>query len=269
MISEAFKYLTTPCPAHIRSMGYLKELIALEARFARCKVAWQPHLAKTKSLITEAVCTVPQNKKAVVLGAGILADIPIETLSENFETVVLVDVCFLNKTRKSIRAYANIKCQTCDITGITGPLYTWTKNREQTDALPVPSIPDAISLTDADLVISANILSQLPLIPVSYVRKKRPALDEATIQKFACDIISSHVEFLKTCPGTVCLVSEVERQFCDGQNILDSVDPLWGCSLGVMGEMWDWDIAPKAETSADFDVRHRVSGAYWYQGIKS
>ena len=263
MLSEALKYLTTPCPAHLRSMGYLSELIALEARFRRCRSHWLPHLDKTKSVIVDAVAAAERHRKAVVLGAGILVDIPIDFLCDAFNTVQLVDVCFLRGTRRSLRHHANIEWTTCDVTGVAGPLHAWAIGGRHADTLPVPALPGDITLDDADLVVSANLLSQLPLIPVAYVRKRDPRLDEAAVFRLGQDIVKCHLDFLETCPGTVCLISEVERRLCDGPRILETEDLLWGLLPDRDGEEWFWELAPKPEISPDYDIRNLVKGSYW------
>ncbi len=264
MLSEAIKYLTTPCASHLRSMGYLKELIALEARFRRCQAAWLPHTQKTKSVICDAVNSAERKGKVVVLGAGILSDIPIEILAEKFEIVVLVDVCFLKPTQRNLHQHTNIKWQTSDVTGVAAPLFQWVRENQPSDNFPVPAPPRDIILNDADLVISGNLLSQLPLIPIHYLRKKKPSLEEETIIKFARAIIRNHLEFLDTCPGTICLISEIERKIFDGQCILETEDPLWGHLFAKKGEEWLWDIAPMSEISHDYGVRNRVRGSHWH-----
>lgn len=263
MLSEAFKYLTTPCSPHLKSMGYLKELIALEARFKRCQEAWHPHIQKSKSVICDAANNAARTKKVVVLGSGILSDIPIEVLSETFESVVLVDVCFLKQTRKRLSPYSNIEWQVADVTGVAEALYSWINNNQLNDVFPVPTLPTGINLDDVDLVISSNLLSQLPLIPLQFLRRTKPDLDENIIVKFAQDIVRAHLEFLDTCPGSICLISEIERQICDGPSIQKIEDPLWGQSLKHNGEEWSWHVAPKSEISRDYEIRNRVIGSHW------
>lgn len=263
MLSEAFKYLTTPCSPHLKSMGYLKELIALEARFKRCQAAWHPHIQKSKSVICDAANNTTKTHKVVVLGSGILSDIPIEMLSKTFETVVLVDICFLKQTRERLSPYDNVEWQTADVTGIAGPLYNWVNSNKSHEAFPVPTLPIDISLGDADLVISSNLLSQLPLIPLQFLSRAKPDLDEKIIVKFAQDIVRAHLEFLDTCPGSICLISEIERQICDGPNIQKIEDPLWGQSLAHDGDEWFWHVAPKSEISSAYEIRNRVIGSHW------
>lgn len=263
MLAEALKYLTTPCPRHLRRMGYLTELIALEARFRRCRSHWQPHLERTRAVITEAVRATEGRDKVVVLGCGILSDIPIGLLCDSFATVQLVDVCFLGQTRKAVRPYPNIHWQTSDITGLARPLDDWLRSGEDANMLPTPAGPGDFPLSGADLVISANVLSQLPLLPLEYLQKKRPQLDEATLFDFAGGIVKRHIEFLETATGSVCLISEIERQLSDGQQVTETEDPLFGVTLDRPGEEWFWEMAPMRETASDRAIINRVKGSVW------
>ncbi|WNK01426.1 hypothetical protein L2D14_08320 [Thalassospiraceae bacterium LMO-JJ14] len=256
MILEALQYLTTPCPRHLRSLGYLKELIATEARYRRCRAAWQPHLDKTRAMISAAAGAASGNEKAVVLGGGLLTDIPLRVLAAKFATVVLVDVCFLKQTRRNVWRHPHIEMQTCDITGVAEAV--------RRGEIPDRVVPDMLSLEDADLVVSANVMSQLPLVPLAYLRKRHGLTDAETARTFAEGIFRAHLELLKACRGTVCLITEVERQFLDGGVVLGSEDPLCGVEPDKKGaEEWFWDIAPRPEASPDYDIRNRVRGVVW------
>ena len=244
-------------------MGYLTELIATEARFRRCSTAWQPHLDQTRAVISDAIAASGGHRKAIVLGAGILSDIPIDALCATFETVQLVDVCFLNRTRRSLRHHGNIDWQTCDITGIAEPLHAWLKRGQHADALPAPSIPGDIAIGDADLIVSANLVSQLPLLPVAWLRKAKTRIEDEAVFRFAQQIVKCHFEMLSSFSGTICLVSEIQRQICDGARILETEDPLWGIAPGIDGREWVWETAPRPEIARNYDVRNRVKGAYW------
>lgn len=255
MLFEALQYLTTPCPRPFRAMGYLRELIATEARAKRCRAAWQPHLQKSRAVIGEAVAATDGTGKAVVLGAGLLSDIPLNVLAAKFDHVMLVDVCFLKQTRRIVWRHPHIELRVSDITGAARPLHKGER--------PAAVVPDELTLADADLVVSANVLSQLPLIPVQYLRKSQPHVSEDELHTFAQGIVRAHLAFLETCLGTVCLISEVERQFVDGGHILETEDPLWGVPLDLEGEEWFWNIAPRPEVSPDVDIRNRVKAMVW------
>ncbi|MEX0694370.1 MAG: hypothetical protein WD075_08010 [Rhodospirillales bacterium] len=259
MLLEVLTYLTTRCPPHLRDMGYLSELIATEARFRRCRSAWGPHLEKTQSVILSAInCTASRNK-AVVLGAGLLSDIPLRALSGSFGKVVLIDVCFLHAARKAAMHYPNVEIRTSDITGLARALHA--------GETPESALPCDIALSDVDLVVSANVLSQLPLVPLAYLRRRHLLGEGEAARVLAHGIVRAHLDLLNTCFGTVCLISEVERQFLDGDVMLGTEDPLFGVAAEIDGDEWFWDIAPKPEASPDYAIRNRVRGMVWQGGV--
>ncbi len=232
MLLEAITYLMTPCDPRYRSKGYLKELIATDARRRRCRTAWATHLENTKTVIRDVAAKTQRRRKAVILGAGILSDIPIEELSSTFDQVELIDVCFLNRTRRRAKHLGNVMCRSADLNDIS-----------------------ATNIQEADLVISANVLSQLPLIPMNH-------LSDADADKdlFARGIIDRHIGFLGSCSGAVCLVTEIERQFIDGGAVTGTEDPLFGVAPDIDGTEWFWDFAPKGEIAPHMQVRNRVRG---------
>lgn len=250
MLREALAYLTTPCDPHLRTLGYLRELIATEARFRRCHAAWRPHTENTRSVIRDAVARTERRGRAVVLGAGILCDIPLDTLAEAFDQVCLIDVCFLRATRRQVRAYPNVTLHTQDITGVAAPLAR--------GEIPVPPFPEGLSLADADLIVSANVLAQLPLIPVEHLRKIRPASDDETLLGFGRAIVDGHLSLLESCPGTICLISETERFVSSERGEPYVEDPLWGVEIPFDGPTWDWRLAPPGEIAGGVTVVDRV-----------
>ena len=85
MLFELLEYFVTPCEPVFRKLGYLKELIAIEARFRRVGQHWGLHQSRTRDFILEAIKRHEYKQKAVVLGAGLLFDIPLQALSEKLQ----------------------------------------------------------------------------------------------------------------------------------------------------------------------------------------
>lgn len=255
MLAEWFTQLTTPCQKPYRQLGYLSELIAIKHRHARCKEAWQPHLQACKKLIAEASQKTPNTYTAVVLGSGQLLDIPIDVLAKRFDSVYLVDICHLRNSRKIAKTYPNIKFIEADISGTVAPLLDWVPGQD----LPVPN-PDLRLLAEADYVISSNLLAQLPLAPLQYLRQKEPDMDELQQNSYAKLIISQHLEMLKSLGCPVTLISEISHIISNGTQILEETDPLQGLKLPEQREEWEWDLAPRPELNPDFDLKLRVAG---------
>ncbi len=255
MLAEWFTHLITPCPEPYRELGYLRELIAIKYRHQRCKAAWTPHLTNCKALISEEVHKAFTNTSAVVLGSGLLLDIPIDKLATHFKTVYLVDICHLRETRSRARAYPNIRLIEADISGALTSLMDWEKGSAFTTPLSHLDI-----LTNADYVVSANLLAQLPLIPLGFLEKNNPDLSDDERHTFAQNIIRHHLQMLRGLSCPVTLITETLRVITDTQSNILETDPLYGQALPQPRQEWDWHLAPRPELGRNTDLRLRVAG---------
>ena len=111
LIRDAIESLTTPFPRHLRDMGHVHELRQLAARATRCCAAWRPHLERSRSLILEAADRCVRNDKALIVGSGLLFDIPITELTRRLREVVLVDILHLWQVRRAVRSYSNVRLE--------------------------------------------------------------------------------------------------------------------------------------------------------------
>ena len=264
MLAEWFRHLTTPCPRPLRDMGYLKELIAVDARHRRCREAWAPHLRHCHDLIGKATENI-RHRKVTVLGSGLLLDIPIEGLADAFDEVVLVDILHLPAVEKRVRAWPNVRLQTLDLTGVAEA--TWRHvSQGRSGPLPAPEA-DTGPFAESDLVVSANLLTQLPLGPMGLVqgmgRSGARGFEDADIKAFSKRIVGHHLDFLMALPGRVCLLTETERVIVDGDgDVVESIDPLFGNDLpaAALQKHWTWDIAPRPEINRHIDLRFRMTG---------
>jgi hypothetical protein len=253
MLAEWFAYLTTPCPRHLRRMGYLREVIGTRSRFRRCHETWRPHLQKTKAAILAAARRTPNRRKAVVLGSGWLYDIPLRQLSTLFGEVVLADILHMPQVGRAVARYSNVRLLNVDVTGAVKP-----QEISLSPALMLPDPVDGLPEADADLIVSANLLSQLPYLPMRALRRVAPGLTDREVGGIAKGLIERHLRLLCEAPGTVCLVTEVEHLYCDGETVLDRENPLYGVDPGPPDKEWIWDIAPRPELGREIDLKYRV-----------
>ncbi len=260
MLAEWFRHLTTPCPAPLKRMGYLKELISMDARHRRCREAWASHLRECHDLIGKATEGI-EHRKVTVLGSGLLLDIPIEELAAAFEEVALVDILHLPQVKQRVRAWPNVRLVTLDLTGVAEA--TWRHvSQGRTGPLPAPNT-DTGPFADADLVVSANLLTQLPLPPMGLVREKGRDAPDEDAKAFAGRIVGHHLDFLMALPGRVCLLTETERVIVsEGGDVVETIDPLFGNDLpaAAIRKHWTWDIAPRPEINRHIDLRFRMTG---------
>ncbi|MFQ5764985.1 MAG: hypothetical protein ACE5GT_08660 [Rhodospirillales bacterium] len=257
MLVEWIKHRLTPAPAHLKAMGYVRELIAMEARHRRCRAAWAPHLERCQALILKAAEGVGRGR-VTVLGSGLLLDVPWRELVETFDELRLVDILHLPLVRKETASTANVRLIEADVTGVAEATYRHVEAGRD-GSLPPPRADTGLYAA-SDLVVSANILTQLPLMPTAYLRDNAPTYGEDEIRAFARRIVEHHLELLAALPGRVALLTETRRVVVDGVRVLQEIDPLFGADVPRAGRHWTWDIAPRPELSRRYDLRFRMAG---------
>jgi len=120
MIVEALQHFFFKAPRHIKELGYVREAIAIEARFKRCESFWRAHLQRCKELILSSAEKLPQGSNIMILGSGGLHDVPLEELLEQGHHLTCVDIVHLPRVEK---AHKDVSFVEKDITGLTEPLY--------------------------------------------------------------------------------------------------------------------------------------------------
>ncbi|GMR08513.1 MAG: hypothetical protein BMS9Abin26_1518 [Gammaproteobacteria bacterium] len=258
MLREAFQYLSTPCEPYARRLGYLGEIIGIGGRYSRHQVLWDEHLQHTRGVIRDAVSQCQRHRKAVVLGSGMLLDIPLEFLSDTFEKVVLVDVLHLRGSRRQWHHLNNLEFVCDDISGVARALHDAIPTSQE--QLPIPqSCADLID-HDTDLLISANLLSQLPVVPCDYLQR-HAGFDPALLHDWSQTIIHHHLELLANARCTTCLVTDIRHDYLDrAGKVLHQEDMLCGLQLPQSGHCWQWPLAPFGEQSNDYQVTATVCG---------
>lgn len=236
VLVELFHLLVTPVPLRLRRLGYLRESVLLLSRGRRCHAAWASHLAASRAAILDACAGLDQTRIAVVLGSGLLQDVPIADLARRFREVHLVDAVHLWPARRLVRPYPNVRLITADL------------NAEPGRVDPLPALCGG---AEVDFVVSANLLSQLPILPLD-----RPGLLPPDL---GGRIVRAHLEGLGRLRARVCLLTDIE-QFEEDRTgrITDRIDLLHGVRLDPPDRDWIWEIAPFGEAARHHRLRHRV-----------
>ncbi len=262
MLAEFIAWLATPAPRHLRQMGYPREQIALCAREKRCRKAWAGHVQASRQAAVAAAADCPRKAKVAVLGSGHLFDLPLAELSQLFGEVVLVDILHPAAARRRAKAFSNVSVVEEDLSGIAAALY---RHVAAGTPGPLPAPPQtgqttASSWRDADFILSLNVLSQLPVLPVA-IAEKSGRFDDRAIADFRQGILRRHLAMLAGLAGRVCLISETGRQITGG-GITVREDPLFGIRITAAewleAAAWVWDIAPRRELYRDREVRLAV-----------
>ncbi|MEK6742852.1 MAG: hypothetical protein AABZ15_04555 [Nitrospirota bacterium] len=261
MLLDLFTHLTTSCSPYVRRLGYLDEAIAMRSRYRRNRTAWQPHLNNTRRFVLAVAEKVLHRDKVVVLGSGLLLDVPLAELTGMFREVVLMDTVCLPEVRKQIRGYGKVSFIERDVTNIAERLYT---NRQQG----IPELPRAVPVeidNDADLVVSLNILSQLWVMPRTYVSSQRPALPHDQVEDWCRQIEEFYYSSLRSLSCDVCLIAdhEVVKLDTDGA-IISRASTVYDLVLPAPDASWTWNIAP-ATNNARSASKELVVGAWHMQ----
>ncbi|MFD2207176.1 hypothetical protein [Kiloniella antarctica] len=262
MLSEALSYIFAKCQRKYRRLGYLKEAIAIEARHKRCKSAWADHLKKSQQEIINAVRKTKGRKRIVILGAGSGYDIPLKFLLSEFKEIHLVDVIFLGSIIKRAQKYPQIKLLERDVTGTIDYLF---ESGEAINLEKLNLTPPIDVLCGADLVISCNLMSQLPF----NIRNKIQGLEGETsseaIDLFCRSLILSHLNWLESCKATVLLLTDLEQHFVPrdhSKKKTDRENALFGLVIDKADQYWIWDIAPCPEVDKNYSLVHLVGSFY-------
>jgi len=258
MLWECLATLRTPCPGYVRKSGLLRELVAIEARGRRCRKFWAPHLARSKELIARSAENAPGDGLAVVLGSGPLFDVPLEALTRRFETVVLADAAHAPGARR--RAKKNgARLENVDVTGMLEEAMRAV--RSDGGELTVKT-PELYLDRDPDFVVSANLVSQLPLPFLRIFQNgANPSYHgEGFGEDFARRLIEAHFSWLSRFRGRVCLIADLVWITAREEAAPEEKDALRGARTPPGGERWLWEVAPRGEQSWDYARRNLVAG---------
>jgi hypothetical protein len=263
MILELLRHWLTPCPAPLKRLGVLHDLIALDQRAKRQAAAWAPHRQACQDAITAMAhhaSPTGQAKRAVIIGSGLLLEIPLPILAERFAEVILVDLYHLPKIARQARRYSNVTLLAHDITGLLDRLAPALAQ----GALPLPEVtlPKA---EEAELIVSANCLSQLSGIPLA-VATAKGGFSPDQCMAWERQIIASHLTALTTWAAqgrTVGLLCDDERQWTNPQDEhpLESAPLLANTPLPPRQNLrdWWWSLAPAPEESRRWSIRHHMT----------
>lgn len=245
-------------------MGYLRDQRGIMHRYLEEKEAWKEHLDRTRQFIEEAF-EQPGITSVAVLGSGWLLDVPLESLLKRFEKVYLADVYHPPQIRRKVRDMARVELLEADLSGgAIGQL--WQMAREKsTDTLnrlqgtmhleiPLEGVP-------YDAVVSVNLLNQLDIILVDYLKKKGCA-GKGSADDLRALLQTHHLEWITRTPG--CLITDVrETNTCkDGD---ETTQELLFATLpqGKRTGEWTWEFDSRGTYRKGCHTRMLVRGVEW------
>ncbi len=259
MISELITWATTPCAPQARKLGFLYEAIAMQSRLSRCAHAWRPHLTQSQTFIQRCAEAQPKGGVALIFGSGLSVDLPQSFLLSHFDEIWLVDMVHLRQATQRWQGEGKekVKFITHDVT-------------ESLDALlngeliaPLPS--RWLGKTQIRLVVSANLLGQLPILPMSWL-SRQGKYSEDQIEVWASMLLQAHLDYLQMFRqqgSAVCLISDMEWRFEEGVQVREVMDAWRGLDQPAPQEQWEWQIAPRGEFRVNRSQKNWVGAWCW------
>lgn len=251
MILEWLSYLKTRGNKVAKEWGYVYQNVSLKFRSRRCAKAWRGHNESSRQFVRDHLFRL-QPPSVMVIGSGLLLEVPIQDLLQMAQKIYLVDLVHAPEIRKLAAQNPKIELIEKDISCLLGFLQKGT-GPFQIKNIPWKQLPPW-DLPPVDLVISANLLSQIPLM----ISEVLPMTAE-TYARFARAVRDQHIERLLQQAPKVLLFADFETHYLDrqGQTLkVESYDvDLKGLKLD---REWEWDISPFGETSKDYRIEMRV-----------
>jgi hypothetical protein len=240
MLAELALWFTAPVSLAARRAGHLGRSVALWSRATRRRREWAPHLERSCGFVEAASRDLPQRRKALILGSGLLQDVPMAALLAAFREVILVDAAHLLPVRLRYLGHRRVRFVERDLSGFA----------DGAGAPRAAPLADFAVDQEIDFVLSANLLSQLPL-PFTERRDAPRGLGRR--------VVRGHLDDLAAFACRVCLITDVAYdEIGPGDVPGGRTDLLEGVSLPAPDASWGWDVSPRGEEDRLIAYRHVV-----------
>lgn len=241
--STAMEFTAFPSRKVIRKMGYSDDQDGIMQRYINEEGCWNEHLNNSKEFIKEVVAKESPTSVAI-LGSGWLLDVPIDFLLEHCKKVYLYDIRHPKPIIHRFKARPEIEFVNMDITGgVMQYVYEMVK-KKNFDAISDFSEQIFSPAEEADLTISVNVLNQLDILIVEYLRRF-PKVSSETITTLRKKIQLAHIKTLSA--GKTALISDYEELLYDRTGNLVGNSSLVYETLpkGKWNKEWVWKFDNK------------------------
>lgn len=258
MLSELWAWAGITAAPSARKLGYARAAVSLWSRHRRCAGLWREHEAKSRKFIVETAQSCRRADTLWLLGAGVMADLPLLQLSSLFRRILVFDVALLATSRRQVRQFRNVELHLSDLTGVIEPLVEWRPRLP----LPLPSSEVLAELDPVppDCVLSVNLLSQLPLLPMEYVQRR--GVGRHAAENFGRAILQAHLAGLQAFGCPVGLVTDASRIWRSraGEAVMQESAVL-DIALPAADREWLWPLAPRGEIDPETSLEVRVQAS--------
>ena len=248
----------------VRKMNFISDQQGIMNRYLREQKSWEGHLQNTKQFILNSFSDL-KIKNLAILGSGWLLDLPLEELSEKYDQILLVDVHHPAQIVKKTESYKNISLFETDLSG-EGIKFCWDLRKAKEEHFSkfilddfTPHKPDLPVKPDA--FISLNLLNQLDILLVDFLKKRNVRIVNTEIKKFRKIIQRFHLDWIMKKPG--CLITDVREINQDDHERTEQKLVYVDLPKGKRSEEWFWDFDLSKTYRPGMETRMEVQAIEW------
>jgi hypothetical protein len=228
----------------LKKMNYVADQQGIIDRYLKESESWKSHLENTKNEIISGA-TGKGTDSCAILGSGWLLDVPLEFLSKRFKKVYLFDVVHPTQIKHKTRKLNNVILVEQDITGgaiseffESVQMYKSMKTRKELSDFKFNGFIYNINF---DYVVSVNILNQLDILLVEYIKKYNLySSDELLV--LSKQIQQKHLNSLPL--EKTCLITDQQELIAESDNKVLSTKELIHITLpsNKITTHWQWQF---------------------------
>lgn len=244
-------------PPFARALGFVGYSQDLESRYKKNQGLWQSHIVQCRSLISSFFAQYPSARHLHIIGSAHLIEFDRQELIERFDRITLIDIVHppqIVKWAAQHKEKVELKC--LDVSGV---LESLSKHKDYDSVL--AGIKTAIlPLLNADLIISANLISQLHLLPMSIVeRKSQTPWSIEQKDTLATASAEKHLAWLAAHQIPVLIYGDRQVTYKNQEGVITysgSYPVSWGDFKKITE--WNWHLAPLGEVSPLYSLEMKV-----------
>jgi len=233
--------LNTEYRRMLHKLGYYNYHNAFIHRHLNQEGGWDSHLEHCRNFIIK-VLDYNKPEKVTVLGSGWLLELPLAEMIERTKKVCLIDIIHPPGIISQAGSLGNVELIEEDVTGglieevwQKAGRYSFFKKMKSLDEI---VIPEYKPFTDPGMVLSLNILTQLEILLIAFI-KKRSVIKDEEFNRFRREIQKKHIDFLRKHRSV--LISDYSEVFTDKSGINTTI-PTMVTDLppALFNDKWTW-----------------------------
>lgn len=252
--------LVAPERRILKKMGFLKDQKGILNRYFRETLGWQDHLDKCREFILQELNS-RKTEQIWVLGSGWLLDFPLDEALDLCGEIFLIDVSHPAQIKLKAGKNPKINLLKADL---TGSLITDVFNLVQASGrksikpdLTQFNFNPEFELPSDCMVISLNVMNQLDILLVDYL-KKFWDFQEEEILDFRKKIQEAHINLIKR-NDAILITDYIERQIgIKGELTTENKLIYANLPVPLRKQQWTWKFDTQDRYIVGKDVEMEV-----------